>query len=108
MPNVNIPGDMEGFGIVMLEAGSCGMPTIAADTEGIRDVIKPGTSGYFCPAEDADAFIAQIHDLVADADALRVRLSERVSMYGRLWPEVSARYVATLKSIHSRGSLPTV
>jgi len=110
MPNVNIPGDMEGFGIVMLEAGSCGMPTIAADTEGIRDVIKPGTSGYFCPAEDADAFIAQIHDLVADTDALRV-LSERTREYvhGTFgWPEVSARYVATLKSIHSRGSLPTI
>jgi len=40
MPNIVVPGDMEGFGVVMLEAGACGLPTLAADLEGIRDVIR--------------------------------------------------------------------
>ncbi len=26
MPNVPVPGDIEGFGVVMLEAGLCGLP----------------------------------------------------------------------------------
>ena len=56
MPNIVVPGDMEGFGIVMLEAGACGLPTLAADLEGIRDVIDEGINGWFAPTEDADAF----------------------------------------------------
>jgi phosphatidylinositol alpha-1,6-mannosyltransferase len=109
MPNVNIPGDMEGFGIVMLEAGSCGTPTIAADTEGIRDVINPGTSGYFCPSEDAEAFMTRIAELAKDDTAL-AQLSESTKEYVYAtfgWPQVSARYVATLKSLHAQGSQPS-
>ena len=34
MPNINVPGDMEGFGVVMLEAGLCKTPAIAAGIEG--------------------------------------------------------------------------
>ena len=31
MPNIPVPGDMEGFGVVMLEAGLNGLPVLAAD-----------------------------------------------------------------------------
>src|SRR5690606_1075671 len=34
MPNIHVPGDLEGFGVVMLEAGICGLPIVAADLEG--------------------------------------------------------------------------
>ena len=30
MPNIKVDGDIEGFGIVMLEAGSVGLPVIAS------------------------------------------------------------------------------
>ncbi|MEO5588471.1 MAG: glycosyltransferase family 4 protein, partial [Gemmatimonadaceae bacterium] len=39
MPNVTVDGDMEGFGLVMLEAGLSGVPTVASAIEGIADVI---------------------------------------------------------------------
>ena len=63
MPNIVVPGDMEGFGIVMLEAGACGLPNLAADLEGIRDVIEDGVNGWFAPSEDANAFAARIEAL---------------------------------------------
>src|SRR5690606_24490751 len=46
MPNISVPGDMEGFGIVMLEANMRGVPIVASNLEGIADVVTVGKNGY--------------------------------------------------------------
>jgi len=99
MPNVVVPGDMEGFGIVMLEAGACGLPTLAADLEGIGDVIEDGVNGWFAPSEDADAFVQRIESLLADPEALRAtsaRTAEYVSSTFR-WDRTAERYLEVLR-----------
>ena len=95
MPNVVVPGDMEGFGIVMLEAGACGLPTLAADLEGIRDVIDEGVNGWFAPTENADAFAARIESLLGDPDGLRAasaRTADYVTSTFR-WDRTAERYI---------------
>jgi phosphatidylinositol alpha-1,6-mannosyltransferase len=99
MPNIVVPGDMEGFGIVMLEAGACGLPTLAADLEGIRDVIEESVNGWFAPTEDADAFAARIHTLLDDPDSLREasdRTAEHVTSTFR-WDTTAQRYLDALR-----------
>lgn len=99
MPNIVVPGDMEGFGIVMLEAGACGLPTLAADLEGIGDVIEDGVNGWFAPSEDADAFVQRIESLLADPEALRAasaRTAEYVSSTFR-WDRTAERYLEVLR-----------
>jgi len=99
MPNIVVPGDMEGFGIVMLEAGACGLPTLAADLEGIRDVIDEGVNGWFAPTEDADAFAARIQTLLDDPDSLREagdRTAEYVTSAFR-WDTAAQRYLDALR-----------
>jgi phosphatidylinositol alpha-1,6-mannosyltransferase len=54
MPNIPVAGDKEGFGVVMLEAGLCGMPSIASRIEGIADVIRTARTGSACRQWDAD------------------------------------------------------
>jgi phosphatidylinositol alpha-1,6-mannosyltransferase len=101
MPNVVVPGDMEGFGIVMLEAGACGLPTLAADLEGIRDVIDEGINGWFAPTEDADAFAVRIQTLLDDPDGLREaseRTAEYVSSTFR-WDSIAQRYLDVLRRL---------
>ena len=83
------------FGIVMLEAGACGLPTLAADLEGIRDVIDDGVNGWFAPTEDADAFAARIESLIEDPDGLRAasaRTADHVTSTFR-WDRTAERYI---------------
>jgi phosphatidylinositol alpha-1,6-mannosyltransferase len=80
MPNVPVPGDMEGFGVVMLEAGLSGLPVLAADLEGIRDVIRPGENGLLLPAADPDPWIAAISDVRQDSPG-RSAASARARAY---------------------------
>ncbi len=101
MPNINVPGDMEGFGIVMLEAGVCGLPTLAADLEGIRDVIEEGVNGWFAPSGNAKAFVDRIQRLLDAPDELR-RASKRTAEYVSStyrWNTTAQRYLDILKRV---------
>ncbi len=49
------PGDVEGFGIVYLEANAAGTPVLATRTGGIPDSVRDGVSGFFAASpEPAD------------------------------------------------------
>jgi phosphatidylinositol alpha-1,6-mannosyltransferase len=61
MPNINIKGDMEGFGIVAIEAGSAGLETIASNTEGIRDAIINGKTGWLAETGNSKDFVDKIN-----------------------------------------------
>lgn len=70
-PNVRVPGDMEGFGLVVLESAMRGTLTVASGIEGILDAVVHGRTGILLPAEEADAWIERISHLVSDVPGLR-------------------------------------
>lgn len=101
MPNVPVPGDMEGFGVVMLEAGQCGCPVIAARLEGIRDVITEGVNGHLVEPQAPDAFVNAIFPYYRNPEALKAaarraahHVAERFS-----WSAIAGRYVDVLRSV---------
>jgi phosphatidylinositol alpha-1,6-mannosyltransferase len=101
MPNIVVSGDMEGFGIVMLEAGACGLPALAADLEGIRDVIEEGVNGWLAPSGNADAFVQRIESLLAEPEALRAAsasTADYVSSTFR-WDRTAERYIEVLRGL---------
>ena len=51
-PVREIPGDIEGFGMVALEAAVFGLPTVAFSVGGVADAVGVGTSGYLIPPGD--------------------------------------------------------
>ena len=71
MPNIQVMGDMEGFGLVALEAALCGTPVLAADIEGIRDAVQDGQNGYLLPSRDDTAWVDKIHSLLSQPISLR-------------------------------------
>lgn len=99
--------DVEGLGIVLLEAAAMGLPTIAADTGGVPDALVPGETGVLLPAltdehSQVSALAEAMSTLLSDA-GLRARMGEQ----GRQWVErtwswdVPAR---TLAGLLARGA----
>jgi glycosyltransferase involved in cell wall biosynthesis len=91
MPNVPVDGDMEGFGLVAVEASSCGTPVIAADMEGMQDAVIDGTTGKRVPPQDRQAFQDTINDLAAtsmEREAVRQATVEAFS-----WEQRADTYV---------------
>lgn len=54
-PVVDLPGDIEGFGMVALEAAARGVPTVGYAVGGIPDAVESGVSGELVEAGDAAA-----------------------------------------------------
>jgi phosphatidyl-myo-inositol dimannoside synthase len=48
------PNDVEGFGIVYIEANACGVPALASKNSGAEDAVREGVSGYFVETPTAD------------------------------------------------------
>lgn len=64
MPNVSVPGDIEGFGIVAIEGGAAGLAVVASRLQGIQEAVSPGENGILLEWDDDQAFIETILDLV--------------------------------------------
>lgn len=54
-PLVEVAGDVEGFGMVAIEAAACGTPTVAFELGGVADAIS-ARNGYLVPAGDFEQF----------------------------------------------------
>ncbi len=108
MPNVPVPGDIEGFGVVMLEAGLCGLPVIAADLEGISDVVQEGISGHLVPSRDAAAFADVILRYHGDRDALARYAASAARHVGDTfsWSAVAGRYLDLLRAGTGDAAIP--
>jgi phosphatidylinositol alpha-1,6-mannosyltransferase len=71
MPNVPVPGDTEGFGLVAIEASNSGGLVVASRLEGIVDAVTDGTTGYLCEPLDSEGWRTRLTSLFDDPDATR-------------------------------------
>ena len=99
MPNIPIPGDMEGFGIVLLEANLAGTPAVAADLEGIKDVIENGKNGYKIEVKDSKGFSDQIDALIANDLEEMSSSSRSFVLENFTWNKVAQQYISYLKEV---------
>jgi glycosyltransferase involved in cell wall biosynthesis len=64
-----LPSRAEPFGLVVLEAMMRGVPVVATATDGPRDLILHGETGWLVPVGDASALAAALSEALADAVA---------------------------------------
>ncbi|MFG2221782.1 glycosyltransferase family 4 protein [Streptomyces sp. NPDC048644] len=79
--------DVEGLGIVYLEASATGLPVVAGDSGGAPDAVRDGETGWVVPGGSPAAAAERIVALLEDP-ALRRRMGER----GRAWVEEKWRW----------------
>nr|CCF78710.1 Glycosyl transferase group 1 [Rubrivivax gelatinosus S1] len=66
MPNRDINGDTEGFGLVYMEANACGKPAVAGRAGGTGSAVEDGLNGLRVDGEDVAAVEEGIARLLAD------------------------------------------
>ena len=71
MPNVQIEGDIEGFGIAALEAGCCGLPVIASNVQGLRDAVIDKRTGFLIEPGDVNGFVQKIVNMNLERNRVR-------------------------------------
>jgi phosphatidylinositol alpha-1,6-mannosyltransferase len=81
-PNIRVSGDMEGFGLVTVEAAMRGAPVVAAALEGILDAVVDGVTGVLLPPEDTESWVASLLPIVSNRE-LRAELSARGEVAAR-------------------------
>jgi phosphatidylinositol alpha-1,6-mannosyltransferase len=96
MPNIRVPGDAEGFGLVALEAVVCGTAVLAADLEGITEAIQHGKNGILVEPENPAAWIKAIHKICRNADYRKKLVSDSLVYTKKRfsWEKMVSSYLA--------------
>ncbi|MCW1888746.1 MAG: glycosyltransferase family 4 protein [Candidatus Moranbacteria bacterium] len=99
-PNIPVPGDMEGFGIAVIEAALLGRPVIASELEGLKDAIIPNENGLLVPPLDTEAWRQAILEL-SQSQEKRLLMSQKAHSYTQNtfhWQRVSELYIEALEN----------
>lgn len=84
-------GDVEGFGIAILEANALGIPAIGSKGCGIEDAINTEISGFLVNVQDAAAFQTALKTLLTHPE--KFKLQARAWAEQHDWNEVIKRYI---------------
>jgi phosphatidylinositol alpha-1,6-mannosyltransferase len=99
-PNIPVPGDMEGFGIAVIEAALLGRPVIASDLEGLKDAIIQGENGLLVSPLNTEAWKQTVTSF-AESSAKRLTLGQKAHTYTQNtfhWERVSQLYLEALEN----------
>ena len=98
--------DVEGFGIVLLEANACGKPVVGGRSGGVPDALEDGVSGLLVDPENLKEIIEALVRLLSDHD-----FATHLGSQGRLrverdfqWRRVGEDLLSTLNSVRREGT----
>lgn len=91
MPNITVARDVEGFGIVVIEAGSCGLPVVASNLQGIKDAVTENKTGYLIDEGDIDGFLEKIKSMNLKKEDIRSYVNAKFS-----WTNIYLNYRNTI------------
>ena len=77
--------DVEGLGIVYLEASATGLPVIGGDSGGAPDAILDGETGYVVPGRDVAATATRVNELLKDPAKARAMGEKGLAWVDREW-----------------------
>ncbi len=88
------------------EASACGVPTLAANLQGVGDLVEPGTTGDLYPAFDAAALAVAMTNWARDADRRRAAGEAAAARARALWTpqRLSVAALELYASLGGRGT----
>lgn len=95
-----LPSFNEGMSNAMLEALSSGLPLVATDTGGTRELVQEGINGFTVKMKDADDLAEKIEKILADESLRQKMAQESRKMASRFsWESVAGQYYDTYDEI---------
>lgn len=90
----------EGYGLVVLEAMSCGMPVLCSDHAGGNDAIIEGENGYVFPTGNAEALIELLLKIIKEPQCIST-MSEnaRLTAENMTWEKYNLKLVQYINEI---------
>ena len=98
-------GEVEGFGIVTLEAALCELPAVVSSQSGLAETVQDGVSGLLVPPEDPQATTQAVLRLLED-ESLRQSMGQaarQAVLAQATWEKRIAAYDRALKAMLSGG-----
>jgi D-inositol-3-phosphate glycosyltransferase len=94
-----VPSYYEPFGIVPIEAMSCGTPVVASNTGGMKYTVREGRTGHLAPPNNAAALAEKLSQAIERGkDAYAEAAREHVLQYFS-WPKIAESISQHLLSI---------
>ncbi len=87
-------GDVEGFGIVALEANAMGTPVIGAKYSGIEEAVKDRESGVLVDGDDVDEIVEAIDYCINNQKCLKVTSEKWAKAHD--WDIIGKRFLEEL------------
>ena len=103
LPAVPIVGDMEGFGIVLLEAEAAGLPVMATAVGGVMDAAEDGQTGVLVGPEAVDEMALHLVDFLTDEER-RMKVADRGrqrAVRDFSWSSICARHLKAILQVES-------
>jgi D-inositol-3-phosphate glycosyltransferase len=95
-----VPSYYESFGLVALEALACGTPVVAADVGDLRNIIRPGETGYVTEDNSPEELAAGIHSLLSGSlPDMESVLSIRASVNRFNWSEIAEKVAVEMRTV---------
>jgi len=106
-PLREVPGDVEGFGMVAVEAAAHGLPTVAFAEGGVSDAVAEGESGFLVTPGDYEGFGRTLIKYLDDPDVMPSQASCRAFAERFNWNRFGDRLRHIINSTSAEASLET-
>lgn len=98
MPNIATQNNAEGFGLVALEASSCGTPVIASSVEGINDAVINEKNGWLAQEKNPESFVNLILEHIDDKQNISNSVRQFV-LQNYNWQNITQQYISAFKTL---------
>lgn len=101
MPNIDVEGDLEGFGLVSTEASLRGTYVVASSIEGITQAVQHNKNGTHVESQNTEQWINTINALLSDPIKLQ-QLSEEGAEFTKAnysWGKMVGEYVEIFEEV---------